>query len=168
MILTVPNVISLLRIPLALVFLQANPYYRALAIVLAMVSDGLDGYFARRFQQSSRLGAVLDPITDKFFVAFVLGTFIFEGKLAPWQTMTFLSRDFAIVLFGFYLTLRGTLISYQVRAIWFGKITTTLQFVVLLALTFQFAIPAYFFALFIALGVMALGELYTSPLRPRP
>ncbi|MBA3816200.1 MAG: CDP-alcohol phosphatidyltransferase family protein [Parachlamydiaceae bacterium] len=158
--LTVPNLITLLRLPLALVFLQENIFYRALALVMAMISDALDGYIARRYGETSRLGTLLDPLMDKFFVLFVLGIFYFEQRLQLWEASTMLSRDFAIILFGLYLFATKALGKYQFRAILCGKITTLLQFSVLLALTFQITIPWIFYLSFIFLGLLALCELY--------
>lgn len=160
--LTVPNLITLLRLPLALVFLQENILYRALALLLAMLSDALDGYVARRYGGTSRLGTLLDPLMDKFFVLFVLGIFYFEQRLSLWEAGTMLSRDFAVILFGFYLIGKGTLGTYQFRAIWCGKITTLLQFSVLLGLTFRLAIPSLAYLSFVFLGLLALRELYSE------
>lgn len=155
-----PNILSLCRIPLALVFLQENPNYRGLAIVLALMTDVLDGYLARRYRWKSRLGTLLDPLMDKFFVIFTLGILFTENRIQLWKAATMLCRDFAIIIFGAYLTFTGTLSKYKLRAIWCGKITTFLQLMVLLGLTYHFIIPDYIFFFFIILGVMALIELY--------
>jgi phosphatidylglycerophosphate synthase len=157
--LTIPNILSFIRIPLALLFLQANPYVRAAAILLAMLSDGLDGFLARRYKISSRFGTVLDPVTDKFFGIFVLCVFILEKQLSFPEAAAILSRDFSILLFGCYLLLTQSLQSYRFRALWCGKITTFLQFIVFLALTFHFTIPPYVFILFTVLGAFAFIEL---------
>lgn len=159
---TIPNLITLLRFPLAFVFLQENPYYRAIGILLAMASDGFDGYIARRFKMISRFGTFIDPLADKFFVLFALGTFINEGSLQLWEAATMLCRDFSVVIFGFYLGLKGTLSQYQFRAILCGKIMTALQFVVLFGLIFQTQFPPFIFILFIVIGLSALVELYLS------
>lgn len=157
---TLPNLISLLRIPLALAFLQEQPLVRAGAILLAMLSDGLDGYFARRYSKSSRFGTLLDPVTDKFFVFVVLGILISEHRLSPIEAMAMLCRDFSVIVFGFYLALNGKLSSYKFRAIWCGKVTTVMQLIVLLGLTFHIIFPSFVFASFILLGLLALAELY--------
>ena len=125
-----------------------------------MATDSLDGYLARRFRMTSQIGAFLDPLMDKLFVCFAVSVFMFEGNLRLWEALALISRDFAVLFFGFYLACRGTWSNFQFRSIWSGKITTTLQFFVLLGLTFQIAIPAYIFWSFIALGVLALFELY--------
>lgn len=158
--LTVPNLITLLRLPLALFFLQDNVVFRSLALVLAMISDVLDGYIARRYVGTSRLGTLLDPLMDKFFVLFVLTIFYFEHRLSLWEASTMLSRDFAVILFGFYLFGKGALGNYQFRAIWCGKIMTLLQFSVLLGLTFNIAIPPVVYFIFILLGVLTFIVFY--------
>ena len=160
MILTLSNFLSLLRGPLALLFIVDSIFYRCLAIVLAMATDCLDGYLARRFRMTSQIGAFLDPLMDKFFVFFAVSMLMFEGQLQRWEALALISRDFAILLFGLYLALRGTWANFQFRSIWSGKITTTLQFFVLLGLTFHLVMPVYIFWCFIALGILALFELY--------
>lgn len=157
---TFSNTLSLLRAPLALFFLLDSPLFRCLAISLAMASDYLDGYLARRLGQTSQFGAMLDPLMDKFFVAFAFAVFIHEGRLDWLETGALICRDFAVILFGLYLHFTGNWARYQFRAIWCGKVTTLLQFLVLFCLSVGGTIPGFVFALFIALGVFALIELY--------
>jgi len=159
---TLPNLITLLRFPLALAFLQDNAFYRAMAIVLAMLSDGLDGYVARRYGKISRLGTLIDPIADKLFVLFALGILLSEKRLLPWEAMTMLCRDFSVLIFGTYLAIKGTWSQYQVRAIWCGKIMTALQFTVLFGLVLHVHFPSYVYFLFIIIGLSALVELYLA------
>lgn len=160
MIFTFSNFLSLLRGPLALLFILDSPFYRSLAIILAMATDSLDGYLARKYRKTSQIGAFLDPLMDKFFVFFAVSMFILEGHLRLWEALALISRDFAVLIFGLYLALRGTWSNFQFRSIWSGKITTTLQFFVLLGLTFHLVMPVYIFWCFIILGILALFELY--------
>lgn len=157
---TFPNFLSILRIPLAFCFLQTNPIIRAISILCAMTTDCLDGFIARRYKMISRTGVFLDPLMDKFFVLFIVTTFILEQKLGITEALALLSRDFAVVLFGFYLTATGQLWSYRFRSIWCGKATTALQFIVLLLLSFGIDISIWVYGAFIALGGLALLELY--------
>jgi CDP-diacylglycerol---glycerol-3-phosphate 3-phosphatidyltransferase len=157
---TTPNLISLLRIPLAILFLNGSTFYRALAILLAMISDGLDGYYARRYAQCSKLGTLLDPFADKLFVITALSVLFLEQRITWLESAILVSRDFSVLLFGIYLILTQNLANYRFRAIWCGKVTTSLQFTVLLALTLHFPIPSYLYSVFIVLGVLALFELY--------
>lgn len=157
---TLPNWISILRIPLAFVFLQQNPFYRVLAILIAMISDGLDGFLARKTRCCTRVGTTLDPMTDKFFVFFALRILIQEQQITLLETACMLCRDFSVILFGLYLILTRQWDNYRFRAIWCGKLTTFLQFIVLVSLACHFPVPNYLFSVFIALGLFALGELY--------
>lgn len=157
-----PNLITLLRLPLALLFLQDNSLYRAIALLLAMASDALDGFIARRYGGTSRIGTLLDPVMDKLFVLFVLSVVFTEGRLTLSEAATMLCRDFAVILFGCYLAIKGRLSTYRFRAIWCGKITTMCQFSVLLGLTLDFKFPSYVYTSFIILGFFALCELYLA------
>lgn len=159
MIATPSNFLSLIRGSLAFIFLSSNPYYRCVAIILAMLTDGLDGYLARKMKMTSKLGAILDPLMDKFFVCFILVIFIQEGRLQLWEAATLLSRDLAVLIFGTYLVFKGTLSRFQFQSIWMGKITTTIQFFILLGIIFNITIPLYVFFSLIVLGFGALIEL---------
>ena len=158
---TLTNFLSFLRAPLALLFIIDNPISRCVIIVLAMITDFLDGYLARRWNMTSQVGAFLDPLTDKFFVILAAIILIQEGKLELWQALTMISRDFAVLLFGIYLSIRGFWSRFKFQSIWSGKIVTTLQFLVLLALIFNYSISPYFFIIFIGLGLLALIELFS-------
>ncbi|MFQ5729520.1 MAG: CDP-alcohol phosphatidyltransferase family protein [Waddliaceae bacterium] len=159
---TLPNVLSLVRLPLALLFLMQNITLRIAVILLAMISDGLDGFLARRYRLSSKFGALLDPLMDRFFVFFVIAVLINENYLSYWEAGTLICRDISVVLFGLYLVLSGKLTTYRFRAIWCGKVTTFLQFMVFLGITLKWEIPPFVFSIFILLGVLALIELYLS------
>lgn len=157
---TLPNVITLLRFPLMLAFLQDNVLIRAAAILLAMLSDALDGYLARRYKQISRFGTFIDPLADKLFVLFVLGILLSEKRILPWEAVTMLCRDFSVLIFGIYLACKGTFSKYQFRAIWTGKVMTALQFFVLFGLIFHIQFPSFIYFLFVIIGFSAFIELY--------
>ncbi len=158
--LTVSNSLSFVRAPLALLFLQTSPQLRLLAIVLAMITDSIDGYVARRNQSTSRFGAILDPTMDKFFVYFALCTLFLEGKVSSLETAAMLSRDFFLCLYGSVMlaTFRWKTIVF--RAIRWGKVTTALQFIVLMGLVLNVPFPWYLFATFLVMGWLAFLELF--------
>ena len=160
----IPNFLSILRFPLALVFLQDNPFYRVLAIGLAMLTDGLDGFIARRYHLTSRLGTILDPFSDKFFVLLVVSILLQEGKFSFLEAITLFCRDLSVFFFGLYLIATKKWENYQIKAFWCGKITTCLQFIVLLGLTLGVVFPPIVFVSFIILGFLALVELYKFPI----
>ncbi len=154
------NSLSLLRAPLAFVFLVESPTLRLMAILLAMLTDSIDGYLARRSKTTSRFGAVLDPAMDKFFVFFALGVLFTENRIDTWEVLMMISRDFALCLFGLYLSLSGLWQTYEFRSIRWGKITTALQFFVLVGLTRGIAIPVYLYYSFVAFALFGLYELF--------
>lgn len=158
--LNLPNLLSLFRIPLALAFLHDDVLWRLGVLFLALLTDGLDGFLARRQGQTSSFGTLLDPITDKFFVIFTLGILLSENTLPVWNVVAMLCRDISVAIFGVYLLLSSQLGAYRFRAIWSGKVTTVLQFAVLMGLTLHFPIRQEVFVSFFVLGVLALGELY--------
>ncbi len=157
---TLSNTISLLRAPLALLLLSHDPFYRVAAIILAMITDSIDGHLARKYQSTSRLGAILDPAMDKFFVFFALSVFVFEGRLPLWSACAMLSRDFSLCFFGIYLALTGEWGAYKFRSIRWGKISTALQFIILIALSLSVCPNPYIYTLFVFFGVLALVELF--------
>lgn len=157
---TLSNILSFLRAPLALLFLVPSPFYRALAIFLAALTDGLDGYLARKRGMVSRFGAILDPAMDKLFVVFALVIFCLEGKIEIWQGCALIARDFFLCAFGIYLSLSGVWESYKVTSIRWGKISTVLQFCILMGLALGYAFPSYLYLVFILLGLLAFIELW--------
>ncbi|MBV9127532.1 MAG: CDP-diacylglycerol--glycerol-3-phosphate 3-phosphatidyltransferase [Verrucomicrobia bacterium] len=143
---TLPNKITIVRIGLIPIFVLLAVYYgdsvrerepeeweRFAAIVvflIAAASDGLDGYIARRYNQRSRLGAILDPIADKGLLLAGLLTLTFTDwgyRFPLWFPVLVISRDIIVVAGSFGLHyLNGTV---QVRPRWTGKIATVLQMI---------------------------------------
>lgn len=115
---TLPNFLTVIRMVLIPVFVIALYYQRfawALTIfVAAGLTDGLDGMLARRFNQKSQLGTILDPIADKLllvtsFVTLSLPSIITRAALPPphenfhlpvpfWVTTAVISRDIFIIV----------------------------------------------------------------------
>ncbi|HSX38892.1 MAG TPA: CDP-alcohol phosphatidyltransferase family protein [Chlamydiales bacterium] len=157
---TISNSLSFIRAPLAFLFLQEHPALRLLAIVLAALTDSVDGYLARRYQSTSRFGAILDPAMDKFFVYFALVIFYRDGQIATWQFAAMLARDFFLCFYGILMlaTQRWKFIVF--RSVRWGKITTALQFIVLAGLVYQMSFPWIIFAAFVAMGWLAFLELF--------
>lgn len=158
--LTVSNSLSFIRIPLAFLFLMENPYLRTLAILLAMITDSVDGYLARKNRSVSQFGAILDPVTDKFFVYFALTVLFLEQKIAAWEVAAMLSRDVFLCLYGLFMIAARRWKTVVFRAIRWGKATTALQFIVLFGLVYQFSFPWVTYGAFVAMGWLAFLELF--------
>jgi phosphatidylglycerophosphate synthase len=89
----VADVFTAIRIPLAVLFVVlGDPVARLVILGVAGSSDLLDGLIARRFG-SSRLGAFLDPVADKIFMAAAFGVVLLSGKLAWYEIAGVLLRD---------------------------------------------------------------------------
>ena len=130
--LTIPNLLSLLRLPLAVVFMLTESHQvRALIIVTAGISDGVDGWLARRLQQASGAGQIVDPITDKLFVLVALATLTARGELSAWMVPALLARDIYTSFAYFIVKALDWHVHFKARFI--GKAVTVLQLSVMLA-----------------------------------
>jgi CDP-diacylglycerol--glycerol-3-phosphate 3-phosphatidyltransferase/cardiolipin synthase len=123
--------VSLARIPLALVFLLFDRTdVRLAALALAAGSDLLDGWLARRVGPS-RLGAMLDPVTDKVFMLTAFTVLAFSGALAPLEVAGVLLRD--ILAPAGYLASLALKRPFSVPARAGGKAVTACQSLTLVA-----------------------------------
>ena len=128
-VLTVPNVISFIRlclIPVYLVLL-ANGFNMAAMVVFAIaaLSDFIDGQVARRTNSVSRLGTLLDPAIDTLLmITGVLGVY-FVGRVPLWVVILIFARE-AFLLIGGAILLKKFHI--QIPVIYPGKVATTLLF----------------------------------------
>lgn len=165
---TLSNSLSFVRAPLAFLFISESPALRLAAVFLAMLTDSIDGYLARRNRSVSRFGAILDPAMDKFFVYFALATLYLEGTAAPWQIGAMLSRDFFLCVYGLYMLIMGRWKSIVFRAIRWGKVTTALQFIVLIGWIGNFSFPWLTFLAFVIMGWLAFLELFQVPRQTSP
>lgn len=157
---TLSNIITLLRAPLALMFLYESYSLRVFSVALAMLSDGLDGYVARRFKTVSRLGTILDPIMDRFFVAFAFAVLAAENRLFLWEIVAMLSRDIVLLVSAAFVTVFADLNRCEAKATFWGKATTFSQFCVLIAVVLGVSFPWYVYLSFVGFALMLIKELY--------
>lgn len=159
-----PNSLSLLRAPLAFLFLSENTTLRNLSVLVALISDCVDGYLARKYKYTSKLGAILDPLMDKFFVFFVLAVFILEGKLLVWQSVLMISRDLFLCIFALYLLINQSWQRFEIRSVRWGKITTGLQFSIIFMLINHYTPPQEVYWAFLMMGFFVFIELVKADL----
>jgi len=145
---TTANKITLVRIMMIPLFVMMAIYYgrsvtqgepqewqrfTAIALfVLAAASDGLDGYIARRYNQRSKLGVILDPIADKGLLIsgiITLSVSNWHYELPAWFPVLVIARDLMVITGAIVLhLLNGTV---KVKPIMTGKIATALQMIAL-------------------------------------
>jgi cardiolipin synthase len=141
-VLTVPNLLTLLRIvaiPIFLIFLEDLRYREALGIfVAAGLTDGLDGAIARLTRTKTTFGAYLDPAADKLLLVSAFIALGFMHEVPRWLVVLVISRDVIIVL-GFFLLFLVTRETMEVQPSVGGKLSTFLQLasvaIVLVSLT---------------------------------
>ena len=129
---TVADVLTVTRLPMALAFVLVSSDAARLAIlVAAAATDLLDGFIARRIG-SSRFGSFLDPVADKLFMVCAFGVVVLSGRLAPFEVLAVLLRD-VVATIAFAATLvsgRPAAIPARVggKAVTVGQILTLVAF----------------------------------------
>ena len=130
MIKLIPNLLSFLRIVLAFflfISVRSHQPITACCIVLAGgVTDFLDGYLARRFNQISSLGGLLDPLADKIFFGTLFLALLLEKTLSIWVFSVFVIRD--VLLLTGTAFIKKNHIEYEFTPTLLSKLNTTLQF----------------------------------------
>ena len=111
-ILTIPNALSFVRLLLVPVFLWLvlGPQHDVLALVVLMVSgitDYLDGKLARRLNQASKIGAILDPVADRFFILAVVIGLGYRDIIPWWLAVILPLRDVFLFSLVPFLRTRG-------------------------------------------------------------
>jgi CDP-diacylglycerol--glycerol-3-phosphate 3-phosphatidyltransferase/cardiolipin synthase len=134
--LAVPTVLSGARLILAAAFPFSGSPGRAALVAGAAVSDGLDGLAARTLRSTTWWGGCLDAIADKLFTLAVLATFVVEGRLAVWEALLLLARDFAVLAVVLRLAFLRFWAGFRlVRARVLGKITTVCLYLLFFVLS---------------------------------
>ena len=155
-IITLPNLLTMFRMVLIPVFVSLLFYQKfllALAVfVIAGITDGLDGLLARRFNQKSQLGTILDPIADKLLLVtsfIVLSLPSISPKPLPpshlpvpfWVTTAVISRDIFIIVGAAAINIVTGFRSF--RPSWLGKVNTTVQILSIVSILIAASIPSW-------------------------
>jgi CDP-diacylglycerol--glycerol-3-phosphate 3-phosphatidyltransferase len=135
--LNLPNILTLTRIvavPVIVVaLLGETPNGDALAaavFALAALTDGLDGYIARRRQDVTTFGKLMDPLADKLLIIAALVSLVSLDRLAAWVAMVIIARELAVTALRALAAEQGVVIA----ASWLGKVKTALQVAAVFAL----------------------------------
>lgn len=132
-----PNSITLFRVamvPALMVFLLVNVAWGdVVALIIFLVaagSDSLDGYIARKWQQTTVMGAFLDPLADKLLVTAALVSLVELGDLSAWVAMVVIARELAVSGLRMVAAVQNVVIS----ASRWGKAKTASQMLAIAAL----------------------------------
>jgi len=170
---TTANKITVARILLIPVFVTLAIYYgesvhrgdavawerfaAVIVFLVAAVSDGLDGYVARRYNQRSSLGVILDPIADKGLLLSGIITLSITnwsesdpdyGKFPIWFPVLVITRD-VVILVG-AVVLQFLVGKVRVKPHWTGKVATVLQMAAIGWVMLQFHVPPLSYVVFAA------------------
>lgn len=108
---TVPNLLSLLRLALVPVFLvlilNGSNFAAIIVLAVAGITDYLDGYFARKLKQETRLGQLLDPAADRLYIFSTLIGLAVVGYIPLWLTIVVIARDVLLLFTYPILASRG-------------------------------------------------------------
>ncbi|HAN24956.1 MAG: CDP-diacylglycerol--glycerol-3-phosphate 3-phosphatidyltransferase [Microbacterium sp.] len=127
-----PNAITIARILCAPVFLWlllsdggtdgGLRWAAALLFVVAIATDGIDGYLARKYEVVTDLGKILDPIADKVITGCAFVGLSILGELPWWVTIVVLVREIGITVYRFIV-----ISDHVLAAAWMGKLKTVAQ-----------------------------------------
>ena len=136
-VITIPNLLTFLRMALIPVFASmlyyGHPVIALVIFVVAGLSDGVDGFLARKFQQESELGTIIDPIADKLLMTTAFVMLTIPGLLDPgrhlpvpfWVTAAVIGRDILIIAVAMSITVMTGFRSFKPS--WLGKASTFVQ-----------------------------------------
>jgi CDP-diacylglycerol--glycerol-3-phosphate 3-phosphatidyltransferase len=130
-----PNLVTFSRLALAVPFLLLleRPGTEAWALglfVVASLTDWVDGYLARRLDQTTELGKLMDPLVDKLLVTGALVALTARGIVPAWSVTAILFREFLVTGLRALEAARGVI----VPAGWLGKVKAAVQMIAIIAL----------------------------------
>lgn len=138
----IPNVLTFFRILLIpvylLVFFSSGPYHIgiALAILIAAgLTDIIDGYIARAYNQITSFGAMMDPLADKLMMLAVVCSLFITERISLWTALFFFARDVGMIVASAIFHFRG---KKTVPANVYGKVTTVLFYITFPLLMYRY------------------------------
>jgi cardiolipin synthase (CMP-forming) len=159
-----PNLVSLTRLPLAAAFpfCASSPPVAFGLLAVAGATDVLDGWLARHRGETTATGALIDPLTDKIFVAVVVATLAINQSIPAWSVLLLATRELGQVALLAWTTaisqrkLRGPADSRPMASL-SGKLTTALQFasVATALVAGSWAAPLFVLTAVVGIGAMA-------------
>ena len=146
-IINIPNTLTLLRIAIAPVLvyfiLEKDPIFQYIALflfLLASLTDFVDGYYARKYNQKTDFGAFLDPLADKALVFGALITFLsLTEQIQIWMVLCIVGRDMLITALRYLAIRKGTTLKTSI----FGKFKTAFQMISVIVVMLSIVMISY-------------------------
>lgn len=154
-----PNSLTVVRMGLAFAFPALPHDFRLWALVIAALTEWLDGALSRLWSVESQFGRMLDPVADKLFIVAMLLTFVWEGWLSLPMLGLVALRDVTVAVACIFILLfgdRAELKRMGPRVL--GKITTALQFAFLLTLLIWREVPTWLTVVTIVFSAAAAAD----------
>lgn len=143
---TVPNIVSFIRI-IIIIFaskeLITNNYLNSFILYLtAVLTDFIDGFLARKLNQISELGKMLDPLADKLLVGSALIILLIQARIPLWYVIIVVGRDLFNMLGGLWISRK---IKFVLPSILIGKIAAVITMICVLLNIISFKYIQYFY-----------------------
>lgn len=123
--------------------------------ILASITDFVDGYIARKYDQVSDFGKFLDPLADKLLTIAAMAMFCEWGQVPAWALMIVLTREFAVTGLRLVAVGKGVVIA----AGWSGKVKTTCS---MIGLCVMMAFPTISWLCWLMIGVIVVTTVYSG------
>ena len=154
---TLPNLVSMSRLGMALLFPFLTAVDERLALIAAAgATDFLDGYLARTRGSTSRVGALIDPFADRCFILVAVCVLWADDMISPVQMLLLAVRDVSVLAAFLWARATGGFRRFRFVARPAGKVVTALQ---LAALAVAYLAPAWLAPLVTVVGVASLAAI---------
>ncbi|HEU4964763.1 MAG TPA: CDP-diacylglycerol--glycerol-3-phosphate 3-phosphatidyltransferase [Bacilli bacterium] len=137
----IPNILTMFRLCLIpvyfLVFFSDSPrnmLWALSVLIVAGLTDVVDGYLARRYQWVTDLGTMLDPLADKLMMLAVLLSFVIDGRVSWITAGLLIFRDVGMIVASIFFVTRG---QKTVPATLWGKLNTVFSYIAMVAVLFN-------------------------------
>lgn len=164
-VMNIPNILTVFRLILIpvfiIIFFSKNPnslLYSIIIFLIAGLTDFLDGYLARRYKLTTRVGAVLDPLADKLMLITVLTCLVIKTYIPIWVLVIIAAKEVFMIFCGIFLYKKGTIIASNL----FGKASTIFFYISIFILVFSEDIGIYLLYISVCTALVALVNYFIA------
>ena len=151
----IPNILSISRLLFGvLIILQFDSWLKYIYLAVAILLDALDGYVARKLNQVTKAGGIIDPAVDKIFALMLFVFIYFHLSLPAYFILFFFARDIFTVLAVLFVLKKKVAKKLDLKARFCGKIVTALQFI-----TIVFMVIGKLYLIKIAMYILFIASL---------